>query len=326
MSLKDIVETWGIKYFTFYSFTLGLLKLGFSNNFIPFLFGLISYLILFKTHKEVIEKYSSHQKNKNLKFIIFIIILMNASFFSITNGIRTGFAFALLIYVIFNYELNNKKLTLFFGSIISIAFHPSAFLPIALFLFCNIYKNIKAYRLMLFSSLLFFLISEKFFYEITYFLKPYLIYFDLYSTSQFEIDGKWSGAIDEHLSTKGYIFSTYFKGLPFYLMVINLIFTKKPTNEKLYNYLCLLVLAISIASSSYTIYERYVYYFTMFYCYYFSIELLSKPIKKPKKIFLFLLIFSLALYNLGTFYSYLDVISSMYTPFLYKPLPIMLYY
>lgn len=327
--LSDILDRWGVKYFVLYSFAWAVLKLGFEKNIVPFIFGFSSYIILFGTYARLLSVNSNGPVSsrfglyKQTHIWFFIIVLMNAHFWGQVSGLRTGAAFVLLIFAIFNYDLRNKKFIFLILGSLAIAIHPASFLPLLLFVITRVLRKVALYRMLLWSSLIVFFLSEVFYYQITAFLRPYLVALDLYSATYFEVEGRWSGNAYEHMSLKGYIYSLLFRGLPYYLMVFYIFWVKKPGYPLLYNYACLLLFVLAVISTSYAIYQRYVYFFTMYFCFYLILEYSLKEPTTSKRFFLLGLFIFLVFYNLGTFYSYYDVIIPMFWGFVYVPLPLM---
>lgn len=325
MNLAYIFELWGIKYFATYAYAWSLMQLGFSKAVVPFSFTLIGYLILFDLFRDILKS-NTVKENKNVLFILFLIVLLNISFLGLANGLRSTLSSHIVVSAIYYYIYHDKIKRFYILSLISIAIHPLAVAPIVLFITLKLFKKREIYRFLLYSALLLFVFSELFFYQIAYLLKPILVFLNLYSASYFEIDGAWGGAISEHRSWKGYIFDVVFSGSRYYLMIAYLILVTRSEHKELFNYLCMFVFFLALISTAYSVHERYAYFFTVLFSFFFILDVINKPISKLKATFMYLLLGTLILYNAGMLYSYNDVFFSSVLQFLIKPLPILLFY
>ncbi|MEZ8370508.1 hypothetical protein AB6C94_13920 [Vibrio splendidus] len=325
MSFDDIFEMWGGKYFLLYSYASILLELGFPKEILPSTFTLVGYLILFRIFFDITKR--SECDNSTTVFLLFLVVLLNDRFFGLSNGLRAGLAFHFAVLYIYSALYLENKTSGKLSAVLSIIIHPAASLPIFVFLLTRLTNRTQYYRYLLYASLIIFLLSEVLYYQLTSLLKPVLISLDLYSPTYFEADGAWSGNISEHQSFKGYIFSTVFRGLPFYLMVLYLYFWKpieEKSTKRFYHFLCFFSVVLSLLSTSYAIYQRYIFFYMIAFCFYYTINTLNVYQDRRSKLYLLVLLLALLNYNVATLYSFFDVVSQMFKPFLLIPLPFAL--
>lgn len=126
--------------FLLYAILTGLKKIGFSYQFFLLTISFLFFLTLYRAYRNLTKAFKV-----NLLFFLFCFL---SFFFSLTtsiNVIRQGLSLVFLILAFSYYKVNKKKLHIILIVCISLSFHLTAIIPIALFYISKRVKHLNMF-------------------------------------------------------------------------------------------------------------------------------------------------------------------------------------
>jgi len=311
-----------------YLYMWTLSHLGFNKEFIPLSFAFIIYMMYFMSLKIIINlpkvKYYIYQKKYVL--IGLFLIFSEIRFIGGISGLRNDLAFAITVYALILFFIQKRIFFPVFLFLIAAILHISI-LPLLVILFLSqVIKNTGMAKIIFIVSLIILLsgFAGDIFFWIIKIFEPFLRANNLYFYNYMDPNGAWgvnyfaSGTKSDNLI----LYEKYIKPLPFYIAGAYLFYSRKTNSKNIIKYLFILFAAVSMLSISRTFFDRYSYFFVLFFIFYLLIDIGYAPLKKTKRIVFFLFLISLLINNLAGIMRYRYVIVKSWSSILYTPVPI----
>ncbi|MGO2119746.1 MULTISPECIES: EpsG family protein [unclassified Psychrobacter] len=218
----------------------------------------------------------------------FFLILFSFSAINVLSGLRFFLAGSIFLWFLYFLYFKQMYLRAFLILLLAIATHFSYSLILVATIFAILNQNFKFPRVLLISSLVFFILPNSFLMNI----------FSLLSLPSGYLTKVEAYTLSETVYTDSSIILSLIRNSWYYFAIAFMLFYKSSTNDKFYILIVFLMVFINLTYSLPVVFSRYVTYARIVFAIYLVYLLLNNKNKKNVIIvFSFLALFSLSVYT-----------------------------